>query len=129
MLASGFASPQLLENRRRRRRRRRPDRCLHADSLNRRRRHHYQPSRHCSHQHLPPSDTNASHRQQRSHHHRSSCMMIGDGVISVLRRLDHHATNNTASFSRLSAYKETKDQAAEVHDKTTYTVLPRQDGE
>ena len=53
------------------RRRRRPDRRLHADNLRRRRRHQCHISRHCRYQHLPPSDTNASHRQQRSRRHRS----------------------------------------------------------
>ena len=37
----------------------------------------------------------------------------------------HHATYNTASSSRFSAYKETKDHVA--HDKTTNTQCPRQD--
>ena len=36
---------------------------------------------------------------------------------------DHHTTNNTASSSRFAAFKEAKDQVAEVY-KTTERILP-----
>ena len=42
----------------------------------RRRRRHHQLNRHCTPQHLPPSDINASHRQQRLHHRQPSWNLL-----------------------------------------------------
>ena len=59
-----------------------------------------------------------------TYHHQTPTQDSRDHAITV-----QHATYNTAFFSRISAYKETMDQVAEVHGKkpTEYFLVKMQD--
>ena len=68
--------------------------------------------------------SNTDTRDRHTNNHHTTTEDSTDHAIT-----NHSETSNTAFFSGVSTCQETTNQVAEVHDKTTFTVLPRQDGE